>query len=216
MGEWRAESGEWRAESGERRVGKGQKKSGARKDSALSLGWEVGFEPTTSRSTIWRSNQLNYAHHATRFTVVKSGAKVRTFSKLAKYFFIFVCKLLVFSIVFLRSEAREFHLFVAEEAREGDFFGVGGAVETGDAVLVVGLAFGGGDDAVALQAAVGEGEAGDFHVDLDGHEAGELDVVHVEHDGALLCAGQAHVDVLACVSVDFHGADVALRRGDQG
>ena len=41
--------------------------------------WLMGFEPTTSGTTIRRSNQLNYSHH------VFASAKVKNYLILNKY-----------------------------------------------------------------------------------------------------------------------------------
>ena len=41
-----------------------------------------GLEPTTFRTTIWRSNQLNYSHHVSAF--LKCGAKIGIIFNIAK------------------------------------------------------------------------------------------------------------------------------------
>ena len=58
-------------------------------------GWVVGFEPTTFRTTIWRSNQLNYIHHVGYFFL--ASAKVRVLFGLTKYFPYFFIKTLYFA-----------------------------------------------------------------------------------------------------------------------
>ena len=63
----------------------------------LSLGWLVGLEPTTFRTTIWRSNQLNYSHHIVGFPF-KSDAKVRIIFVYANFLTVFLEFVLVLSV----------------------------------------------------------------------------------------------------------------------
>ena len=72
-------------------------------------GWQMGFEPTVFRTTIWRSNQLNYSHHVSAF--LKCGAKIWIIFESAKKWMKKISVLLLFfvftdsDVVFLKQAA---------------------------------------------------------------------------------------------------------------
>ena len=46
-------------------------------DPIIKKRWVEGFEPSASRATIWRANQLRYIHHMP-YTMTKAGDGNRT------------------------------------------------------------------------------------------------------------------------------------------
>ena len=61
------------------------KKEKLRSWSFSFFGWLVGLEPTTFRTTIWRSNQLNYSHHFDLLQEVRRACFPKAMQRYAFY-----------------------------------------------------------------------------------------------------------------------------------
>ena len=80
--------------------------------SSFLWGWLVGLEPTTFRTTIWRSNRLNYSHHVSAF--LKCGAKIGIIFDTANFWRLFFWKT-IFFIEFLGLNQYIAHLWAVEK-----------------------------------------------------------------------------------------------------